>query len=530
MEQTRLALCQKCRERVPAHHEIRDGKVYLCKDCTVCGRTEFLLSSDAVSWQRKRDIWNYDASKPVACRIDCRACGIPHAPTIAFLDVTNRCNMNCPICIANIRGMGFEFHPPLAYFEKVFAALGRMDPIPLVELFGGEPPVRADLLEIIAIARRHGVKCRLLTNGLRLANEDYCRKLCEAGVRFHLALDGRSPEIYNRMRKNPGAYEKKIKALENLKKYSRRKNAILCCAARNINENWIGDLIECCDEHAEVIDSLGLLPLTETWEEGSFETDVYTTREDVEQMVERCVPGGQVEFIPAGVVHSLRKARSFFKTKSSSDALMLGGVHPDCETMTLLVSDGHKYVSINHFLKRPLSYVASEILRCSRQVDDRLSRLDPTKRWDRLRGRLIAIKTYLPLVLRTVSLRRVFRGNPAVVSLKILGGLIRGRRRGDLARQHLNLSRILRVATLPFEEFHSIDAARLQNCKAVFVYEDVADDTIKIIPACTWGSVYRNDILRKVADKYSQASLPPGPYQPVSKDDSTARKHVSAGE
>jgi len=66
MEQTRLALCQKCRERVPAHHEIRDGKVYLCKDCTVCGRTEFLLSSDAVSWQRKRDIWNYDASKPVA--------------------------------------------------------------------------------------------------------------------------------------------------------------------------------------------------------------------------------------------------------------------------------------------------------------------------------------------------------------------------------------------------------------------------------------------------------------------------------
>jgi hypothetical protein len=38
-------------------------------------------------------------------------------------------------------------------------------------------------------------------------------------------------------------------------------------------------------------------------------------------------------------MHSLRKARSFFKPKASSDALMFRGVHPDGKTMTLLVSD-----------------------------------------------------------------------------------------------------------------------------------------------------------------------------------------------
>ncbi len=528
MEQSTVALCQKCRERVPAHVEIRDGKVYLCKDCPACGRTEFLTSSDAESWQRKRDIWDYDPSAAVSCRINCDQCRMEHAPTIAFVDVTNRCNMNCPICIANIRGMGFEFNPPLEYFEKVFAALGRMDPVPLVQLFGGEPTVRDDLLEIIAIARRHGVKCRVVTNGLKLADEEYCKRLCDTGVRFQLGLDGRSPEIYARLRKNPGVYERKIKALENLRKYSRRKSSILCCTARNINEAWIGDLIECCHEYAEVVDSLGLLPLTETWEEGTFETDVVTTREDVEHIVERSVPGGEVEFIPAGVMHSLRKSRAFFKGHSTSSALMFGGVHPDCETMTILASDGRRYVSVNHYLKMPLSRLAREMLRIGRRIDPILSKLDPRKRGQRWRGRWIALRAWAPLALRVVAVRKVFRGNPVAVVAKLAGGLLRGRKLGDLAREHLNLSRLLRVATLPFEEFHSIDATRLHNCKAVFVYEDVADGQVKTIPACVWGSVYRNDLLRRLSEKYT-ASMSMGTYQPMGQS-TPAPRNVKTAE
>jgi len=61
--------------------------------------------------------------------------------------------------------------------------------------------------------------------------------------------------------------------------------------------------------------------------------------------------------------------------------------------------------------------------------------------------------------------------------------------------------RILRVAGLPFEEEHSIDAARLENCKAVFAYEDVEDGKVKTIPACLWYP-YRNPILEKISKKY----------------------------
>jgi uncharacterized radical SAM superfamily Fe-S cluster-containing enzyme len=49
---------------------------------------------------------------------------------MVFVDLTNRCNMNCPICIANIPAMGFTFHPPIEYFEKVSGGIAWMQPVP----------------------------------------------------------------------------------------------------------------------------------------------------------------------------------------------------------------------------------------------------------------------------------------------------------------------------------------------------------------------------------------------------------------
>ena len=66
---------------------------------------------------------------------------------------------------------------------------------------------------------------------MRLADEEYCKKLCEARVPTRFGFDGRSADIYEQLRNNRWAYEKKMKALENLKKYSRRKHAIIATAA-----------------------------------------------------------------------------------------------------------------------------------------------------------------------------------------------------------------------------------------------------------------------------------------------------------
>ena len=122
-----LALCADCRARVPARHEVRDGKIFLVKDCPTCGRNEALVSTDAVAWQKKRQIWGYDPNEAKECRLHCDACGSDHAPQVVLVEMTNRCNMNCPVCIATVQSVGFDYHPPLAYFDKLFKALAQFD-------------------------------------------------------------------------------------------------------------------------------------------------------------------------------------------------------------------------------------------------------------------------------------------------------------------------------------------------------------------------------------------------------------------
>jgi MoaA/NifB/PqqE/SkfB family radical SAM enzyme len=491
---------------VPAEQVVRDGKVFLRKQCSKCGVTESLVSNDAAAWQRKRDIWAYDPREETqGCSLGCRGCNISHAPTVVFIDVTNHCNMNCPICIANIRGMGYEFHPPMEYFERMFKELATFKPLPMLQLFGGEPTLREDLFDIVKLARGYGLKSRIVTNGLRLADEAYCRKLCEAGIRVLLAFDGRHPDIYRRMRKSGDACEKKLKALANLQKYSRRKNTILCCAARTINDQYMGDLLDLCHESNGKIDTLGLIPLTENWDPNTFETGVNTTREDAEHMIEACVPGGAVEFVPAGITHYLSRARAFFRPKSVSEHLILGGVSPDCETISLLVSDGQHFRSANHYLRVPLSEIARQILSLSRKIDGRLSRLDTAKRLDRLRGQYLVLKTFGPLILRAVDFKRLFKGHPILNLLRMGAAYVRGKRGRELTRPYVDAPQVLRVVIFPFEEYHSLDSTHLRACKAVFAYEDVATGRIKTIPACAWNT-HRNELLRSISVKYGQAA------------------------
>ncbi len=499
MENVNLGLCNKCRARVPSEFLIRDGQLWIRKACPVCGATESMVSSDARVWQTKRDLWPYVSMERGACRMNCDRCTIDHQPNMVFVDVTNRCNMNCPICIATIRGMGFDFNPRLVYFEKLFAEIGRLEPKPVVLFFGGEPTVRDDLLEIITIAKQHGLRPHVVTNGIRLANEEYCRKLCAAHVSLRFAFDGRHPEIYERLRRNRSAYDKKMKALANLRKYSRRKHTIMATVGRGFNDPYLADLLQFCHENRDLISDVGLIPLTENWQPGTFDAGMTTTMEDVEKMVEQSFPVGEVEFIPSGLSYALKKPRSFFRKNPRSEVLLLAGVHPNCESMTLLISDGKCYRGINHYLRKPFHQVAVEFAALSRKLEPRLDRLDINRFFPRLRGQALILRTLLPWLLARIRFGRLL-GNP----FAFLGRLIWNRLSRRWTRDETlprRSRRLLRVGVFPFEEEHSIDAARLEKCKAVFAYEDTEDGKVKYIPACLWYP-YRNPILEKLSKKY----------------------------
>jgi hypothetical protein len=413
--------------------------------------------------------------------------------------------MDCPMCGFSLRGMGFDFNPPLEYFEKVLHAVSQMNPRPMVNLFGGEPTVRDDMFDIIEIGRSYGLDMHITTNGLRLADEDYCRKLCQAGIGLRLSFDGRSREVYERLRNNGPAYDRKVRALENLKKYSHRKHTIIVCAANGINDHCLGDLIQFCHENRELVSDLGLIPLYENWKPGEFDVAVHTTAEDVEKMVQQAIPGGGVEFIPAGMTHWLAVIRPFFSDRPSLGVLKFAGVHPNCESITFLIPDKESYKGLNHYINKPLVEAAAEFANLVKRIEPKLSGLDTGKPLQRLYGKLICLGTIVPWVVRTINHRRVFGNNPVAGLLRTIWGLWMRRRTKRLTGRPAPATH-LRVAVLPFEEQHSIDAQRLKSCRVGMPYENVETGNIEIIPHCLWYP-YRNAILRKIADKYGSTHV-----------------------
>ncbi len=501
MSQQSLGFCNECRERVPAEYCLEEGRVWFRKSCPDCGTSQSPISSDATAWQAKRDLWEgAPKRKSVDCTLNCDKCKINHAPATLFLDVTNRCNMDCPMCGFSLRGMGFRFDPPLEYFEKVLEDVSKMRPRPVVNLFGGEPTVRDDMFEIINIGRRNGIDTQVTTNGLRLADEEYCRKICEAHVGLRIGFDGRNREIYERLRNNGRAYDKKMRAFENLKKYSRRKHTIFACAALGINDQYMADLIQFCHENREVVSDLGILPLYENWKPGEYEVAAQTTAEDVEKMVQDSVPGGGVDFFPAGMTHWLAVMRPFFSRKPGLGLLNFAGVHPNCESITFLISDGACYRGLNHYMNKPLVEVAGELAGIVKRIEPKLSRLDPAKPLQRLRGKLICLRALVPWLLRTINKRRVFGSDLITGPIRTALRLWK-RRRTKRRTGRPSPAPYLRVVVIPLEEQHSIDSQRLKTCRVGSLYENVETGTTEVIPHCIWYP-YRNAILKKIADKY----------------------------
>ncbi len=85
---------------------------------------------------------------------------------------------------------------------------------------GGEPTVRKELPQLIALARKIGYGyVRIQTNGVRTADFDYCKLLADAGLTFvKFSIHGHDAKTHDDLVGVPGAFDKCLKTIENLKK------------------------------------------------------------------------------------------------------------------------------------------------------------------------------------------------------------------------------------------------------------------------------------------------------------------------
>ena len=141
------------------------------------------------------------------CPYDCGLCdNHKSAPCICLIDVTNKCNLTCPICFANASAKGYVVEPTFEQIVQIMEHFRSMKPTAAVmlQLAGGEPTVRPDLPDILRKGKELGfVEVMVSSNGVRMGKSvEYCKELMDAGMdALYLQFDAtNSPEIWKKVR------------------------------------------------------------------------------------------------------------------------------------------------------------------------------------------------------------------------------------------------------------------------------------------------------------------------------------------
>lgn len=127
-------------------------------------------------------------------------------PKILNLEVTNFCNLDCPICVAkNTREQGFL---DLNLLKKLIKENKKILKNQFIWLhFNGEPLLHPHFPKIIRILKKNGIRTRFSTNAT-LLNEESSLKLMKAGLDYIVfSVDGYTKKTYEKIRKG-ASFEK----------------------------------------------------------------------------------------------------------------------------------------------------------------------------------------------------------------------------------------------------------------------------------------------------------------------------------
>lgn len=163
------------------------------------------------------------------------------------LHITSKCNLDCLGCYE--KGTDPE-EPGL---EELYREISKYRNVK-IRLMGKEPTCREDLTDIIKMVNRHN-RAILVTNGLRLADIDFVKKLKKAGLKnVVVSLNSLDDAVYEKLNGRPLAAVK-IKALENLKKAG-LSAAIAMNLYNGLNEGECGKLLMYCMDNFPFITEL----------------------------------------------------------------------------------------------------------------------------------------------------------------------------------------------------------------------------------------------------------------------------------
>ena len=215
-------VCNTCLERVPGAVMVYDDRVVLEKYCPIHGTTDQLMS-------RMPDYWaDLD-------RYYFQVNGENYPQRDYIVRMTERCNLDCPICLAKANTEDTA-DLDLSGLEQLLSERRGIK----IDLMAAEPTLRPDLEDWIRKVKASGNIAALHTNGLKLANLEYARKVKEAGVdEVFVQFDGFDDEANKVLRGRP-LLKARMAAMSNLRKLG-IATSLIVVIARDLNEAQIAE-------------------------------------------------------------------------------------------------------------------------------------------------------------------------------------------------------------------------------------------------------------------------------------------------
>lgn len=305
-------LCGVCKGAVDAKIVFREGAVYFDKFCPAHGPQECLVASSA-EWYV--DCLSFLAphtpptriSKPIAegCPFDCGACPSHQQKVyLPVLPIISACNLDCPICYT-INKNEHAHRMSADDLRQILHHLLEDHPeIDIINFTGGEPTLHPQLPEFLQLCREAGInRLTISTNGLKLLDEEYVRKLAALDARIVLSLDTFRPEVDKRLL-GADTVRAKLKVIDLLEKYD-VATTILPAVAAGLNDDEVGPLLELVLTKPH-IRSLELHTLCFTGQGGvGFERTSRITIPDLHRRIETAT-GQRIswrDFVPSPLAH-----------------------------------------------------------------------------------------------------------------------------------------------------------------------------------------------------------------------------------
>lgn len=447
------------------------------KSCPEHGVFEDVYWSDAELYRRfQRYLENGSGIENFITRGDCPfSCGLCErhktSTLLANIDLTTRCNLACPICFADASPKKI-YEPTLEQIRSMLKLLREEKPVPCyaVQFSGGEPTLRDDLPEIIALAKSMGfTQIQIATNGLRFAaSPEMAERLSAAGLStVYLQFDGVDPKPYVTMR-GRDLLDVKLRAIESCRAAGIKSVVLVPTVAKGVNDDQLGKIIRFASNNVDVIRGVNMQPISFVGRvEEAERISNRITIPDMIHLIEEQTDGqiSKEDFYPVPFVAPVSR----IVEASTGKPQLIFTVHPCCGAATYIYCEGERLVPITRFVD------VEGLMERLRELADNYNNSGIERL--KMQGSLLK------------DLPKFIDESRAPQDLQITKLLLKVLRTGTFDSLREFHAKNLFIGIMHFQDLYNLDLERVSRCGIHYATPDG-----RIIPFCTYNTIHRNEI------------------------------------